>query len=574
VLTKRLLAAVGIFLGENSPDLIATLADPFGGAPLSIVTEFWTPAEQNEKMMPLFGLIGLNRLIYFAAALAIFAATLAMFKRGMVKTKTKRRKDELVAETQPIQILNAVPKSGVNSDFTAFLARLKLEYFTIIKSVPFIILTLIAIALFVTNIYYAAIFEADPTLPTSAAMVRIVIGSFGLSMLIITVFFGGDIMWRERTVKIHEILDATPVKNAVLVASKWIALFAVIVTLVVLGIITGMIAQSLLGDVPINPWTYLKIGIAAFALGMLIDAVLVMFLQNFMPGRVIGMLAGGGLIIGFGFLTLAPFYHPLMRFGGGVSPGAYSEINGFNGLADMGGWFGYWGGLMLVFLVMTIWLWRRGTETSLKSRLKGLRAQIRPASSVIAALGVASFIGFGGLIYKKLNVDAEYRNAKAAEKFQVKYEKEMKPLTTLPLPKIRSVDVDVDFRPSKQEAVVSGVYRMENVTGEPLETLYVSLASNHAEDNRVLKIGGAAAALDGDDAEQLEDFNLRRFVFSPPLPAGASTTMEFETYFHPPRLGDGSVILKNGTFVKLIMSTSKPSCAPMPIKSPLRPARS
>jgi len=255
---------------------------------------------------------------------------------------------------------------------------------------------------------------------------------------------------------------------------------------------------------------------------MLIEAVLVMFLQNFMPGRVIGMLVGAGLIIGFGFLTLAPFYHPLMRFGGGVSPGAYSEINGFNGLADMGGWFGYWGGLMLVFLVMTIWLWRRGTETSLKSRLKGARAQIRPASSVIAALGVASFIGFGGLIYKKLNVDAEYRNAKAAEKFQVKYEKEMKPLTTLPLPKIRSVDVDVDFRPSKQEAVVSGVYRMENVTGEPLETLYVSLASK----KNVL------------------------------------TVMTW-------RRGKTASLVR-----QLIMSTSKPSCAPMPIKSPLRPARS
>lgn len=544
-----LYSAVGIFLGENSPDLIATLADPFGGAPLAIVTEFWTPLEQNEKMMPLLGLIGLNRLVYFLAALAIFALTLAMFKRGMVKTKTKRRKEELAADTQPIRVTNAAPNTGSSANLAAFFARLKLEYFTIIKSVPFIILTLIAIALFVTNIYYAAIFEADPTLPTSASMVNIVIGSFGLSMLIITVFFGGDIMWRERSVNIHEILDATPVKNGVLVASKWTALFAVILTLILLGILTGMIAQLILGDVPLNPWTYLKIGIAAFALGMLIDAVLVMFLQNFMPGRVIGMLAAGGLVIGFGFLTLAPFYHPLMRFGGGVSPGAYSEINGFNGLADMGGWFGYWGGLMLVFLVLTIWLWRRGTETSLKSRLKGFRAQIGPVSGAVAALGIAGFFGFGGMIYKKLNVDQDYRNSKAAEKYSVEYEKQMKPLTELPLPKIRSVEVDVNFRPSKQDAVVSGSYRMENVTGEPLETLYVQLASDHEKDNRVLTIEGATAALDGEDAKQLKDYGLRRFTFNPPLPAGEFTQMTFETYFHPPRFGDGSQILKNGTFV-------------------------
>lgn len=544
-----LYSAVGIFIGENSPDLIATLADPFGGAPLAIVTEFWTPLEQNEKLLPLFGLIGLNRLVYFGAAIAIFAATLAMFKRGMVKTKTKRGKDELVAETQPIRVLNATPRTGANADLTAFFARLKLEYMTIIKSVPFIILSLIAIALFVTNIYYAAMFQADPTLPTSAAMVEIVIGSFGLSMLIITVFFGGDIMWRERTVKVHEILDAAPVKNGVLVASKWIALFAVILTLIGLGIVTGMIAQAILGDVPINLWTYLKIGIASFALAMLINAVLVMFLQNFMPGRVIGMLAAGGIIVGFGFLALAPFYHPLMRFGGGVRPGAYSEINGFNGLADMGGWFGYWGGLMLVFLVLSIWLWRRGTETTLKSRLKGFRAQIGPVSGAIAVLGIASFIGFGGLIYKKLNIDDTYRNSKGVEKYTVKYEEEMKSLTTLALPKIRSVEANVDFRPSKQEAVVAGRYRMENVTGEPLETLYVAMASNHPEDNRVLTITGATVDMSADDTQQLEDYALRRFTFNPPLPAGEFAVMEFETYFHPPRLGDGSPILKNGTFV-------------------------
>ena len=540
---------IELFLGENSPDLLATLIDPFGGAPLQIVTEFWTPIEQNEKLLPVIGLIGLNRLIYLGGAIAIFVATLAMFKRGMVSNKTKRGKDELVSETQPILVLNAAPRAGFNSDMSAFLARLKLEYSTIIKSVPFIILTLIALVLFVINIYAAAIFAPDPTLPTSAAMVDTVLNSFGLSMLIITVFFGGDIMWRDRTVKIHEILDATPVKNSVLVASKWTALFAVIITLVMLGIIVGMIAQVILGDVPLNPWTYLKIGIAVFALVMLINAVLVMFLQNFMPGRVMGMLTAAGLIIGFSFLTFAPFYHPLMRFGGGVRPGQYSEINGFNGLASMGGWTGYWGGLILVFLVLSIWLWRRGTETSLKSRLKGLRGEMSAVSGLIAAVGIASFFGFGGLIYKKLNVDADYRNVKGAEKYQVKYEENMKMLSELPLPKIRNVVVDVDFRPSKQEAVVSGSYSIENVTDGPLKTLYINLASNHAEDNRVLSIEGASADLKADDAKQLEDYGLRRFTFNPPLPAGEFTNMTFETYFHPPRLGDGSSILKNGTFV-------------------------
>jgi len=541
--------AAGIFLGENSPELIASLADPFGTAPLEITTKFWTPVEQNENRMPLFGLIGLNRLVWLGVALAIFAATIAMFKRGIVHGKTKRTISELAMEPQGIKATTATPQQGIGSDLAVFLARFKLEYLSVVKSVPFVLLSLIAVALFVTFIYFAAVFQADPTLPTSSSIIQIVMMSFGFSMLIITIFFGSDIIWRERTVNIHEILDATPIQNAVLVTSKWAALFAVILTLVLMGILVGIVAQLILGDLPLNLWTFLKVGLFAFALGMLVDAVAVMFLQNFMPGRVIGMLVAGGLSVGFGFLALTPFYHPLMNYGGGISPGAYSEINGFDGLAEMGGWFAYWGGLMLLFLVLSIWLLRRGTQTSTKSRLSGLRAQIGPVTGVVALVGMTSFIGFGGLIYKRLNIDQTFQNAKALEKYSVKYEEEMKPLTLLALPKIRSVEVDVDFKPSQQEAVVSGRYTIENVTNEPLETLYISLASNHTKDNLVLEVAGASTDPSAEDADQLKTYNLRRFTFNPALPIGGFTNIDFETYFHPPRLGDGGAILKNGTFV-------------------------
>jgi len=540
---------IGIFLGENSPDLIASLVDPFGTAPLQIITEYWTPVEQNENLMPLFSLIGLNRLVWSGFALVTFATTLAMFKRGMVNARRRRSINELETQTQPVKLHPATPRLNIYADITAFFERFKLEYLIIVKSVPFLLLALIAFALFTTQIYYSIVYQADPTLPTSTSMIMIVMGSFGFSMLIITIFFASDIMWRERIVNLHEILDATPVKNAVLITSKLAALFGVILTLLALGIIVGMIAQVILGDIPINPWTYLKVALVAFALNMFFSATAIMMLQNFMPNRVIGMLIAAALFAGFSFLPFVPFYHPLMNFGTGVHPGAYSEINGFNRLTSMGGWSAYWGGLIMLFLVLTIWLLRRGTQTSLISRFKGMRAQTGVVTSVMAALGLASFVGFGGLIYKRLNIDQQYINDKAYEKRMVKYEREMKPLTQLALPKIRRVDVNVNFNPSAQKATVSGRYNIENVTGTPLETLYISLASDYSEDILVLDVAGASTDFSAADADQLADYQLRRFTFNPPLPTGGFTTIDFETYFRPPRLGDNGAILKNGTFV-------------------------
>jgi len=544
-----LTTTIGIFLGENPPKLIASLVDPFGSAPLEIITRFWTPVEQNENLVPLYSLLGLNRLVWFGVALALFAISVAMFKRGMLDERRRRSSAEMTTQLQSIKVLQIAPQSGMRSEIAVFTARLKLEYLLIVKSIPFLILSLIAVAMFITVVYFSTSYQAVPTLPTSASMVKIVMGSFGFSMLIITIFFGSDIMWRERSVSIHEILDASPVKNAVIITSKWAALFSVILTLLALGIVFGMLAQVILGDVPINPWTYLKIALVAFALDMLVTAAAVMFLQNLTPGRITGMLVAAGLFAGFSFFPFAPFYHPLLSFGHGTNPGAYSEINGFRGLASMGGWTAYWGGLILLFFVLSIWLLRRGTQTSLLSRFKGIRAQVGMGTITMAVLGITSFVAFGGMIFKRLNIDQEFQNAKAKEKQLVEYEKQMKPLTQLELPKIRSVNVNVNLKPSKQEATVSGQYRIENVTGEPLETLYISLASNHAEDTRVLEVAGASTNSTAADAGQLANYQLRRFTFSPPLAAGGFTTIDFETYFRPPRLGYGGLILKNGTFV-------------------------
>jgi len=431
--------------GENSPDLTIALSEPFGLAPLSTVTEFWTPVEKNSRLVPLNSYFGLNRLVYGLVAIGLFLVTLSRFKRGMVKSKTKRYKGELQAKTKPISVMNITPSTSKRSDVTGFFTRLLFEYKSITKSVPFIILSLLALVLFVSNIYFATEFRGDTTLPTSATMATLVLGSFGLSILIISVFFGGDIMWRDRTVKIHEILDSTPVKNTTLVASKWGALGATILTLILMGIICGAVAQFIIGGTKINLGTYLQVGIGRFGIIMLMNASLVMFLQNFMPGRVIGMLVAAGAIIGFGLLTLTPFYHPLFDFNFGANMGEYSEINGFNKLTNFSAWMPYWSALILLFFISSIWLWRRGTETTLRSRIQGLKAQIGGATAALATLGIVSFIGFGGLIFKNYNIDQNYRNTKATEARLAAVEKFVKPFVELNTPKIRSVETNVSI---------------------------------------------------------------------------------------------------------------------------------
>ncbi|VAV98907.1 hypothetical protein MNBD_ALPHA06-1663, partial [hydrothermal vent metagenome] len=162
---------------------------------------------------------------------------------------------------------------------------------------------------------------------------------------------------------------------------------------------------------------------------------------------------------------------------------------------------------------------------------------------------VAGLIGSGGYIFKAYNIDNEYRSAKGRDLRQVKWEKTFDKNRKDPLPKIRSVAVDVMFNPKERTASVSGSYEIENTNAEPLEQVFVSMVTRHKENIKKLELAGAVRVTKGENMQEIEDFNYRLFRFEPPLAPGARTRMEFETVFHAPEIADNSSIERNGTFV-------------------------
>ena len=94
---------------------------------------------------------------------------------------------------------------------------------------------------------------------------------------------------------------------------------------------------------------------------------------------------------------------------------------------------------------------------------------------------------------------------------------------------------------------------LENSSGEPITELYVR-APTGKKDMRLLTIRGASERIegeniDGDRVEKLNDFGVRLFEFDPPLEVGQKTALDFEAFFHAPRLADASSVSKNGTFM-------------------------
>ena len=467
-----------------------------------------------------------------------------------MKRRVKKNKFANVIETKDIALYPVKPKLGFAHSFKSFGQRLMHEYVTTIRSTPFVIMMGIFIALFGIFVWGDQAMNPDPTIPTSTYMSDLVLGSLFIPVLIVMVFFGGDIIWREKMTGMNEIIDATPVGNSSLLWAKWGALTLVIFTMILIGILFGIIAQAALssGRVAVNPLVYFKTGLLAFGVSFSLFAFLVMFIQNFMPNRIVGMLGAAVFIVFISFgVGQLPFYHPLMNYGS-VSPGNLSEMSGYADLSSFNSFGIYWGGFALILAVLSIWLYRRGLQNGLWTRVRRMGSAITIPTAGLAVLGLAGFIGMGAHIHGAYE-DNDYRNRTQGEKRLVAYEKLVKPHEDDPQPNVTAVKANVQFYPDKREAVVSGTLSIVNPHDEPLTEFYLRSAVVHEEHIRTMDVIGANRVTEGKLAEGLKDHNVNIFRFDTPLAPGAKTTIEFESYFHPPKLADGSVIVDNGTFV-------------------------
>jgi hypothetical protein len=81
---------------------------------------------------------------------------------------------------------------------------------SVIKSVPFIVILALAVANTLGSmINQGAIYGAD-LLPVTRAMIDSINSAFTWMILMIVIYYSAELVWRERQVRNHEIIDATP----------------------------------------------------------------------------------------------------------------------------------------------------------------------------------------------------------------------------------------------------------------------------------------------------------------------------------------------------------------------------
>jgi len=511
-------------------DSITALADPFGFRPFIQATRYWTAAERNALLPDFAGDLMLNRLIWIGFSILCLAFAYWAYRfadKGMSKRKRKKQAlAEIVSGEAVSTAAPTAPLPAARHDRAAaraqLWARTRFEMKQVFKSPAFVVL--IALGLFnsITGLWFGGDLFGTPTIPVTRALVPILAGSFAIIPLIIAIYYAGELVWRERDRKMHEIIDATPLPNWAYVVPKSAAVSLVLLATLAISVVAAILVQLLKGYHDLELGKYLLWYVLPVGYDVILFAILAVFIQALSPNKYVGWGIMVLYIVLESIASSIGLEHNLYIFG--QSPDVrYSDMNGAGNYWRGAWWFRlYWSAFATILLVLAHLLWRRGTETRLGPRLKRVPARLRGPPGLIAAAALVVMIPTGIWIFYNTNILNEYRTKDEADEFAAAYEKKFLAFERLPQPTISDVKLDVALYPAEQRAEVRGRYELTNLSGQPISDVHVRLADRTLELRRLDFPGARLASADS-------KFGYRIYRLDRPMAPGEKRLLSFET---------------------------------------------
>ena len=536
---------LNVLMRDPSRREIAALIEPFGLAAFGLATRYFTAADANTLTPPIEGALLWNRVIWLPVALGFLALAYSVFRfetRGKKARKAAETETALPAVPAPIGPLPR-PQFNAATAWTQLVARTKFELGQVFKSPAFAVLLFLGLFNALGGLIGSAEVEGSALYPVTRWVITTLNGAFTFIVMIIAIYYSGELVWRERERRTHEIVDATAVPDWAFVAPKTLAICLVLFATLAVSVLAGIGVQLGMGFTDIQLGKYLAWYVVPNAVDWSLIAVLAVFLQAISPHKFVGW--GLMLLYLIATLTLGNIGvdHNLYIYGG-APPVPLSDMNGQGDFGGFAGWFrAYWTAFAIILLVLAYGLWRRGTETRLTPRLKRLPRRLMGPAGVLAGVALVAFVGLGGFIFTNTNIWNEYRNRPDGEKWQADYEKRFLRYETLPQPSITDVTLDIDLAPRQPRLTARGVYQLVNDSGQPIPHLHVRLDRDTKA--RDLSVSGASTV------ETIDRYNYRIFTFDKALQPGERATLTFQTQMSQrgfKNSGNTTRIVDNGTF--------------------------
>ncbi len=519
--------------------MLPALLDPFGLTAFFDVTRYWTAAAKSVQYVPLTGTLLANRALWLGAAAVLWLVLYRTFtfRRGVARGARGAQASSLPVHRLPggAGRMPADRQAGSLRSTAAgrYVARVRIELRALFSKTALLLL-LVWIGLAASQIYSDVLDgEYRSTLyPHTSLIVGALQQPLWIIGVILVIYFGAEMFWREQRFRIASILDSTPVSGTAMIAAKWTALGALIASLILGGIVTGVAVQVSKGYFDFQPSLYLSL-FYFVGLPLMLYAAASLLMHALSPGKYAGMVFFVLFIV---FTRRAPMIgleHPLWRFAS-APPVSFSEMNGFGDSAVLFHRFMlHWLAAALLCVTLAAALWRR-IGASVRERVRILAHPNRIAIALLVVIA-----GTGTWIF----ATTDRETADDLADWRAAYEKTYKRIEAMPRPTIRAVDANVDLDPTARSFHVAARYALVNETSQPISRIFVAVR----REARIARLSIPGARLVASDAR----FGMHQFELQAPLMPGARSELRFE--FTSKRdddtiVANGSLIMSDRTF--------------------------
>ena len=544
------------FVDQVDDPFWLSLADPLGNIAISETVKYWTPAEQNERMLPFVDMILWNRIVWATIAMLILGWVIAKFNFAQnAATLFKKKAAKRVTKENYSRINRVVlPKVTTNFGFKGQLKTLwaltKSDVRYIIFGWPFIIISFLAVALTLVIMFNSGLLFGTSILPKTWVMMSTQASSYILIFTFLLIFlYAGFLLDRSRAAHINQIVDVTPTRNWVFLTSSFLSLIIMVAVLQTLLIICGLTYQSIQGFTDyqidlylfqaymVNVWKYLPWIFMALLIHTLI--------KNKWLGLATLLVIG----IAIPLVTSAIGVDQAIFDFNSISEPSASDFNGYgNALSSYFTYRVYWILFGIVLLCLSLLFYRRGMGAGFKERIAFAKARFSKSITATMAISTVLFLAIGSYIWVINNVDNERLSGKEQEELRVQYEKDLSKYNGIPQPRLVAVNAYMNMVPETRDFTAGATYTLVNKTDVAVDTLHLNLRDYPIEINM---------DRDNEQVYDNEDYNYRMYRFSQALQPGDTLIMKFDMHNEPNKFLDNkSPILSNGTFLNNSMYPS------------------
>lgn len=554
---------LGLFFVASFSQTLPVDLDPFMLDRYLEQTQFLTSSELNHQLAPIKGAILNNRLGWIFASLALYCFAIFIFRfdkfSGKIKAKLKKRENS----DDPAKSDNLIPNQtnlsrdksnhselwqpnwGRHTELYQLKALSRFEVFSVLKSLPFIILFAISLSILLVNLSHREIVHGVYSLPLTSVLLSS-FSNLTPAVLGVIVFYSAEIMWRERGSAAGQVIESMPVANWIFVLSKLLALISIIIIIKLTGIVLSLAVQLANNYYLFEFNLYFIREFIYQLIPFICLSILACMFHIIAKTRLLGMMLFGAFIAMIAISRdMLGWEHPLLSYGIPAVSAPMSDMNGNYQFISLGAWMRvYWLAMAGLILMAIYSLWPRGAEQGLVSRIKFM-IKPKPVASYWKLAGLL-FVWFssGGLIYYNTNSLNHFLSSLDREQVQADYEKKYIGYAQLPMPKITKVMSSVDLFPHKRELVVTSELELTNKTNQPINTVHFSFPVESTVTDAELKNG---TLLSSDPKYKYYIFDLEE-----PLNPGERTMFKYSLQTQQIGFSGGhqsTNVVKNGSFV-------------------------